>query len=99
MAHFASKKKQKRELPLVKFTRRLEWFEAHGEFGAALIEQKLISELAPQYNPEQPAVTDACCWAWQAGEAQLELVSLDAGVPDGIDLFGPFRSRRKRSRC
>lgn len=95
LAYFAGKKKQKRELPLVKFTRRLEWFEAPGEFGAALIEQKLISELAPQYNPEQPAVTDACCWAWQAGEAQLELVSLDAGVPGGIDLFGPFRSRKE----
>ncbi|MBS1154988.1 MAG: hypothetical protein H6R07_912 [Proteobacteria bacterium] len=92
LAHFAGKKKQKRELPLVKFTRRLEWFEAPGEFGAALIEQKLISELEPQYNLPQVLMKEACCWCWDAGSAKLELVSLDEGVPPGQDLFGPFRS-------
>lgn len=95
LAHFAGKKKQKRELPLVKFTRQLEWFEAPGEFGAALIEQKLISDLAPQYNLPQPTTKDACCWGWDAATATLALVSLDEGVPAGLDLFGPFRSRRE----
>lgn len=95
LAHFAGKKKLKRELPLVKFTRRLEWFEAPGEFGAALIEQKLIRELSPQYNHSQPEVKEACCWAWRPGEATLEFLTLDTGVPAGLDLFGPFRSRRE----
>lgn len=95
LAHFAGKKKLKRELPLVKFTRQLEWFEAPGEFGAALIEQKLIRELSPQYNHVQPEVKEPCCWGWSATDAQLELISLDAGVPAGFDLFGPFRSKRE----
>lgn len=95
LAHFAGKKKQKRELPLVKFTRQLEWFEAPGEFGAALIEQKLISDLEPQYNLPQTPMKEACCWRWDAESAKLELVSLDTGVPAGMDLFGPFRSRRE----
>lgn len=95
LAHFAGKKKQKRELPLVKFTRRLEWFEAPGEFGAALIEQKLISDLAPQYNLPQPQTKDACCWRWDSDSAKLELLALDEGIPVGQDLFGPFRSKRE----
>lgn len=96
LAHFAGKKKQKRDIPLVKFTRRLEWFEAPGEFGAALIEQKLISELAPQYNLPLPAQgKDACCWRWDRENARLELVFLDGGIPAGADLYGPFRSRRE----
>lgn len=95
LAHFAGKKKQKRELPLVKFTSRLEWFEAPGEFGAALLEQKLVSELAPQYNTVPPGNRDACCWRWLPETATLELVELDLGVPAEGWLFGPFRSRRE----
>ncbi len=95
LAHFAGKKKQKRELPLLKFTRQLEWFEAPGEFGAALIEQKLISELEPQYNTALSANRDVCCWRWLPETATLELIELDAGVPTQGNLFGPFRSRRE----
>ncbi len=95
LAHFAGRKKQKREIPLVKFTRRLEWFEAPGEFGAALIEQKLLGELSPQYNKVQPPSRDACCWCWQPETASLGLVDLDAGIPDEGYLFGPFRNRRE----
>lgn len=95
LVHFAGKKKQKRELPLVKFTRRLEWFEAPGEIGAALIEQKLISELAPQYNAVQPQIREACCWRWLPETAALELVDLDSGIPADGYLFGPFRNQRE----
>lgn len=95
LAHFAGKKQAKRELPLVKITQRLEWFEAAGEFGAALIEQKLLAELSPQYNTPQPEVKEACGWVWRTELTKLEFVLLDDDVPTGVDLFGPFRSRRE----
>lgn len=97
LAHFAGKRKARKDIPLVKFTQRLEWFETPGEFGAALVEHRLIRELAPQYNHALPEVKEACCWAWQVvdGAGQLELVTLEAGVPALPDLFGPFRSKRE----
>ncbi|SFN17066.1 DNA polymerase-3 subunit epsilon [Formivibrio citricus] len=95
LAHFAGKRKQRRELPLVKFTQRLEWFETSGDFGSALLEKKLLRELAPQYNPPVPEMREPCCWRWDVASGQLELISLAEGVPADRDLFGPFRSRRE----
>lgn len=95
LAHFAGKRKQRRELPLVKFTRRLEWFETSGDFGSTLLEKKVLRELAPQYNTPMPEIREPCCWRWYAADARLELVSLAEGVPARGDLFGPFRSRRE----
>ena len=95
LAHFSGKRKQRRELPLVKFTQRLEWFESSGDFGSALLEKKLLRELTPQYNSPLPEMREPCCWRWIASEGRLDWTSLAEGVPASADLFGPFRSRRE----
>lgn len=97
LALFAGKRKQRRELPLVKFTRQLEWFETSGDFGSALLEKKLLRELAPQYNPPLAEMREPCCWHWNLAQTSLELISLAEGLPEGGDFFGPFRSRREAS--
>lgn len=95
LAYFSGKKQSKRPVPLVEITEHLEWFEAAGEFGAALIEQQLLARLQPIYNNPQPVVKESSAWAWRGSEARLGYVLLDEGLPNVPDLFGPFRSRRE----
>lgn len=109
LAHFTA---TKRETPLLRDLRRVDWREAAGELGARLREIELSRRAAqsgPQAGPREPGGSNAgaaarglCSWqlrALQDGHFRPELVfaeDLDFAIAD--DLFGIYPSHREALR-
>ncbi|MBE9610353.1 exonuclease domain-containing protein [Chitinilyticum piscinae] len=84
---------------LLQQTTRIDWVETAGEFGAQLVEARLLRQLQPKLNPPQRREQDLCAWLLRERADGLllpELVELDGfDFSTAEALYGPFRSRRE----
>ena len=92
LAHFSGRD---REAAMVRDLRDVEWFETGGEFGALLLESRLIRDLAPLAHRRLRASDGA--WVIRLrGEAAGTTVTIEpigaTDVGDEDDVYGPFGS-------
>ncbi|WP_034640101.1 exonuclease domain-containing protein [Chitinilyticum aquatile] len=84
---------------LLQQTTRIDWTETAGEFGALLLEQRWLRQLAPRLNPQARRDQELCAWQLETQDNGLlrpQLVALDGlDLAAGDALYGPFRSRRE----
>lgn len=99
LSHFQSDHRDARELRLVQEVRRVEWQETAGEFGALLLEMRLIKERQPLMNRQLRRERQLCSWQLSDdAEARplLRLVRDDALDPRLFSrLYGCYRSKRQ----
>ncbi|MBK6971700.1 MAG: hypothetical protein IPH26_01640 [Sterolibacteriaceae bacterium] len=97
LAHFNSDHRAGRQMELAQAVRRVEWIETAGEFGALLVEARLIKSLRPLHNRMLRVQGELCAWRLtpDSAECALELVAVaDAAIDDLPELHGPFKTRR-----
>jgi len=94
LAHFATDARSRRELELSRLVRRVEWIETAGEFGALLLEARLIKDRRPLLNRRMRA--SPVFWAIRLGDDAAGprpiIVELEPDSDPGGGL-GMFRSR------
>jgi len=94
LAHFAAGQRSRRELELSRLVRRVEWIETAGEFGALILETRLIKERRPLLNRRLRA--SPSLWTIRLGDdadgPRATIEELDP-ESDPCGEFGVFRSR------
>ena len=99
LAHFAARG---RDGHVVDEVRDIEWFETGGEFGALLLEARLIRELSPRTHRRLRASADACVIRLRdAGAGTMVAVETAAGsgLDGGDECYGPFVSESAARRA
>jgi DNA polymerase III subunit epsilon len=96
--HFHAALTNRKEMKLAMQVRDIDWIETAGEFGALLLESRLIKEKLPSLNIKLRRSKDLC--AWQLVETgshiQVQLVNhhdLQPGKQD--NLYGLFYNKRE----
>ncbi len=99
LSHFAADVREQREMHLAQAVRRIDWQETVGEFGALLLESRLVKERQPIHNRRLRRAAELCTWQLDEvapGDFRPRLASdEDAGFGDGAGCFGLFASRRE----
>ena len=100
--HFAAAHRDGKEMRLARQVRDVKWIETGGEFGALLLESRLVKELAPAHNRQLRSSADTCGLELKPTTEGLQpvVVPLDADsfAPDRA-VYGPFRSQRDARRA
>ncbi len=100
-SHFAADHGSGRAMRLAQETKRIEWIETAGEFGALLLEARLIKERAPLHNRHLRRNEELCALRLREGgeftqDRALELVPLAGASPEELgELYGQFKSKRE----
>jgi len=92
LAHFSGRDRDAR---IVRELRDVEWFETGGEFGALLLESRLIRDLAPLAHRRLPASEGACVIRLRGATAGTTVAIESVGatdVGDEEEAYGPFGS-------
>ena len=99
MAHFSGDHASSKEMRISQEIKHIEWIETAGEFGALLLECRLIKERQPVHNRRLRRQRPLCAWRMAESPHQIPLVTLvheDEIRPETVgQLFGSFRSRRQ----
>ncbi|MHB1657369.1 MAG: exonuclease domain-containing protein [Burkholderiales bacterium] len=99
LSHFSSDHSSSKEMRISQEIKHIEWIETAGEFGALLLESKLIKERQPLHNRRLRRQGQLCAWRLaEDSKAQLlvELVGVNDIQPESMgQLFGVYRSRRQ----
>ncbi len=99
MSHFQADHRAAREMRLAQEVRRIECVETAGEFGALLLEARLVKELQPVLNRQLRRERQLCSWHLADDPVQWPLLSLVGGEalrPRDFDrLYGAYRSKRQ----
>jgi DNA polymerase-3 subunit epsilon len=99
MSHFSGDHASAKEMRIGQEIKRIEWIETAGEFGALLLESRLVKERQPVYNRQLRRERQLCSWKLAESPDEKPLLTLVSG--DEIDpsalnnLFGTFRSKRQ----
>jgi DNA polymerase-3 subunit epsilon len=99
MSHFSSDHSSTKEMRISQEIKHIEWIETAGEFGALLLESRLVKERQPIYNRQLRRERQLC--AWQLADSAdssplLTLIREDEITPENMGtLFGTFRSKRQ----
>ena len=99
MSHFSSDHSSTKEMRISQEIKHIEWIETAGEFGALLLESRLVKERQPIYNRQLRRERKLC--AWQLAESAdskplLTLIREDEITPENMgSLFGTFRSKKQ----
>ena len=99
MSHFSSDHSSTKEMRISQEIKHIEWIETAGEFGALLLESRLVKERQPIYNRQLRRERQLC--AWQLADSAesnllLTLIREDEITPENLGtLFGTFRSKRQ----
>ena len=99
MSHFSSDHSSTKEMRISQEIKHIEWIETAGEFGALLLESRLVKERQPIYNRQLRRERQLC--AWQLAESAdskplLTLIREDEITPENMgSLFGTFRSKKQ----
>jgi len=102
LGHFAARHVESGEARLARQVRKVEWIETGGEFGALLLESRLIKELAPVANRRLRSTAGAYCIRLRAAETGTvaPIEPIDADALDGeSEAYGPFRSAHTARRA
>jgi DNA polymerase III subunit epsilon len=97
MSHFSSDHRSTKEMRISQEIKHIEWIETAGEFGARLLESRLVKERQPIYNRQLRRERQLC--AWQLADCAkvkplLTLIREDEITPENRHtLFGTFRSK------
>jgi len=95
--HFTGGHRSGRHSELTARVRKVEWIETGGEFGALLLERRLLGELAPPGNRHLRSHEEDCVIRLVRADAALlpEVVRLDeAALDEQEPVFGPFRTEK-----
>ncbi len=98
MSHFSGDHASSKDMRIGQQVNRLEWIEAAGEFGALLLESRLIKQHQPIHNRRLRSSKDLFSLSLAGGLNQVPLVNIVTG--DDIDpalfeyQYGLFRSKR-----
>ncbi|CAN1530434.1 DNA polymerase III epsilon subunit, exonuclease domain [Methylophilaceae bacterium] len=99
LSHFSGDHRSIKEMRISQEIKHIEWVETAGEFGALLLESRLVKERQPIYNRQLRRERELCSWLLSADNNQpvlLTLVREDQIVPENMDyLFGTFRSKKQ----
>jgi DNA polymerase-3 subunit epsilon len=97
MSHFQAAGRAPREMRIAQEIRRIEWVETAGEFGALLMEARLVKAQQPVYNRQLRREGSLCAWRLESNPNSRPLLTLVRGVdlsPEQFgNLYGPFRSK------
>ncbi len=99
LSHFQADHRAAREMRLAQDVRRVEWRETAGEFGALLLEARLVKTLQPLLNRQLRRERQLCTWRLADAPDARPLLTLARG--DAFDplqfphLYGTYRSRRQ----
>lgn len=99
-SHFAADTRAHKEMQLSQQVRRLDWRETVGEFGALLLESRLVKELNPLHNRQLRAHPETCAWRLEEvepGDFRPNLVYAAETDFAAGGLYGPFASKREAS--
>ena len=94
LAHFMSAGRDTKSQRLAAQVRRVEWTETAGEFGALLLEARLVRERQPVYNRRLRGGGGLHAWSVGDDGAAPQLLALEGPLP-ASDLFGLYRSARQ----
>ena len=102
LSHFQSDHRSTKEMRISQEIKHIEWIETAGEFGALLLESKLVKLKQPIYNRQLRRERQLCAWQLStdaqgaALSSRLNLVREDEIRPDNLgQLFGTFRSKKQ----
>jgi DNA polymerase-3 subunit epsilon len=96
--HFHAALTNRKEMKLAIQVRDIDWIETAGEFGALLLESRLIKEKLPSLNIKLRRSKDLCAWQLtESGEhIQVQLVNHQDLQPGRQNnLYGLFYSKRE----
>ena len=98
MSHFSSDHSSTKEMRISQEIKHIEWIETAGEFGALLLESRLVKERQPIYNRQLRRERQLCSWLLSSNSEETPLLTLareDQIVPENMpQLFGTFRSKK-----
>lgn len=97
LSHFSADHRNHREMGLSQQLRRIDWVATAGEWGALLMEAKLIKQLQPTHNRRLRRKNSLCAWRLQQQDGHLRPVlawaeDIDFGAQTG--LYGLYHSQR-----
>lgn len=99
LAHFQADHRDAREMRIAQEVRRVQWHETAGEFGALLLEARLVKSLQPLFNRQLRRERQLCAWRLADSPQARPLLTLvrgDASDPRQLpQLYGLYRSRRQ----
>jgi DNA polymerase-3 subunit epsilon len=99
MSHFSSYHSSTKEMRISQEIKHIEWIETAGEFGALLLESRLVKERQPIHNRQLRRERQLC--AWQLAETPdctplITLIRDDEITAENMgSLFGTFRSKKQ----
>jgi DNA polymerase-3 subunit epsilon len=98
MSHFSSDHSSTKEMRISQEIKHIDWIETAGEFGALLLESRLVKERQPIHNRQLRRERQLCSWLLSKDPKCLPLLTLvreDQIIPENMaNLFGTFRSKR-----
>ena len=99
MSHFSSDHRSTKEMRISQEIKRIDWQITAGEFGALLLESKLVKERQPIHNRQLRRERQLCAWRLANNPDAMPLLDLvreDEITPENIgSLFGTFRSKKQ----
>lgn len=99
MSHFSSDHSSTKEMRISQQIRHIDWVETAGEFGALLLESRLVKELQPIHNRKLRRERQLCSWLLSNNFESLPLLSLVSEehiIPENMgNLFGTFKSKKQ----
>ena len=99
MSHFQADHRAAREMRLAQEVRRIECIETAGEFGALLLEARLVKKLQPVLNRQLRRERQLCAWCLADDPSSWPLLALVGGEAlrprDFGRLYGAYRSKRQ----
>jgi DNA polymerase III subunit epsilon len=96
MSHFSGDHSIAKDMEITRKIRRIDWTETTGDFGACVVEARLIKQLAPALNRRlrKNGSTSAFHWNPAGGADVPRLVNVsEVDFSASADLFGLFRSK------
>jgi len=99
LSHFQADHRDAKEMRIAQDVRRVEWRETAGEFGALLLEARLVKEMQPLLNRQLRRERQLCAWRLADTPDARPLLTLVRG--DALDprqfphLYGTYRSKRQ----
>lgn len=97
MSHFTNDVHHAKEMNICSRTKHIEWIPTTGEFGALLLESKLIKEKMPVYNRKLRRVKSVFSFQTDEINSYSTIRIVQASEKEAIsinNLYGAFRSKR-----
>jgi DNA polymerase-3 subunit epsilon len=101
LGHFATASGGGKDAKLAKLVRRVEWTETAGDFGAQLLEARLVKSERPVFNRRLRAAEDlyAIELSSEVGWLTARVCALPSTGEGGADRYGVFRRRGDAERA